>query len=196
MLICVSAWQSLTALYPESAVSLGAPASSFLLPPSAQCSETKKSRGQGSLSNIHVQHKITFGCKNIYFATSGNTLNIIIPILQTTELHFQPQSLPFKYFTGGKNDVLVLENHHIAAKWGLPLVVLVPAVSPLFTLISPPLPCKRWPAGVVYQRCTASDRAVTAAIFRAGEFEAAQTLTPGAKGWTPQFIYLLGMGLS
>lgn len=51
-------------------------------------------------------------------------------------------------------------------------------------------------ACVVYQRCTASDRAVTAAIFRAGEFEAAQTLTPGAKGWTPQFIYLLGMGLS
>lgn len=66
----------------------------------------------------------------------------------------------------------------------------------LFALISPSLPSKRWPVGVEYQRCTASDWAATTAIFRAGEFEAAQTLIPGAKGWTPQFIYLWGMRLS
>lgn len=65
-----------------------------------------------------------------------------------------------------------------------------------FSLISPPPPCKRRLVGVVYQWRTASDRAVSAAIFRAGEFEAALTLIPGAKGWTPQFIYLPGMGLS
>lgn len=71
----------LTALYPKPAVSPGAPASSFQLPPSAQCSETKKSRGQGSLSNIHTTQNEVLAVEIVCFNTRGKTSIITILIL-------------------------------------------------------------------------------------------------------------------
>lgn len=146
----VRIWHPLTALYPEPAVSPGAPASSFLLPPSAQCSETKKSRGQGSRSCIDAQHKMMFWLQKSFILLSGNTLNIIILVLSHFHLNISKEENVLEPKQKSRKSS---HSGCVRPSSGLGSYTVSPHF-PLFALISWSLPGKRWPVGVEYQPCS------------------------------------------
>lgn len=144
LFICVCAWyHPLTAFYPESAVSPGAPASSFLLPPSAQCSETKRSRSQESLSNTRSAQNNLWLHKSFITQQSGRILNIITLIFS----HFNSSLEVKKVCLNIKGSVRTHESPqsgYVRTSSCCLGSCIVPPHFTLFALISLSLPSKRW----------------------------------------------------